>query len=79
MTESDWLQCPSLYVPNMVLNRKTEHRSKSTYAGLHVSSPYEFVLQSVFKKKKKKKKQDSCLNSSGFCCCILFCGCFLSY
>ena len=48
MTESDWLQCPSLYVPNMVLNRKAEHRSKSTYAGLHVSSPYEFVLQSVF-------------------------------
>ena len=57
MTESDWLQCPSLYVPNMVLNRKTEHRSKSTYAGLHVSSPYFFLLQKLFKKKKKKKKK----------------------
>lgn len=67
MTKSDWLQCPSLYVTNMVLVTENiyEHRSKSTYAGLHVSSPYEFVVQSVFFQKK-----DSCLNSAGFCCCF---------
>lgn len=54
MTKSDWLQCPSLYVTNMVLVTENiyEHRSKSTYAGLHVSSPYEFVVQSVFFSKK---------------------------
>ena len=75
MTKSDWLQCPSLYVTNMVLVTENiyEHRSKSTYAGLHVSSPYGFVVQSVFLKKK-----DSCLNSAGFCCCFcLFFVCWL--